>query len=176
MLSATQNMQVDVVDSDNRVVGRSPRSGVLENGFGFRTVHVFMFDELGSLLLQVLKSDHSRNPSRFGSSVAGYLHTGESYLAAAVRKTHDELGIDSPLYPVGQLKMRDERSNKFVMLYSANIGFREVHWNPDEMAGIAKLSLAEIDFMMVSDRARFTPTFVQAYGFFRSKRRPGFGG
>lgn len=163
---ADLGMVVDVVDESNRPIGTARRSDVLPKKLGFRTVHVFLFEPKGGLLLQELPQDHLRSPGKLGSSVAGYLHSGESYTQAAYRKMRAELGIESEIEHVGTWQMLDDGSRKFVALF-AGICSQAPHFDSDEIADVCYVKLKSLDEMTRSEPERFTATFLFAYGRFR---------
>ena len=169
MPSTSLDTLVDVVDTRNRRVGSAKRRNLLPKKLNFRTVHIFVLDRDGNLILQKLRTDHLRNPSRFGSSVAGYLHAGERYASAAHRKLKDELGVNVPISKVGTFKMNDEGSSKFVGLFLARLGNQDVRFAPNQIDSIAHMSFKEIDKNIQRCPATYTPTFLKAYEFFRSR-------
>ena len=113
------NMLVDTVDKRDVVTGLSPRHDVLSSKDGFRVVHVFIFDKDGYLLLQKTSDKNIRHPHHWGSSVAGYLFSGESYLEAAYRRTKQEIGISAyDLENVGIFEMPDGKGLKHIGLFT----------------------------------------------------------
>jgi 16S rRNA (adenine1518-N6/adenine1519-N6)-dimethyltransferase len=68
---------IDRVNKADVPIGLVERGEVFEQGAAFRVVHVFVLDRRGHLLLQQLGARRDRNPLRWGSSVAAYLHAGE---------------------------------------------------------------------------------------------------
>lgn len=116
---------IDRVDEYDRPIGVVERGSVFEQRANFRVVHIFVFDTTGRLLLQRLGRKRERNPLRWGSSVAGYLHAGESYKAAARRRLREELDLEAPLDPVGKTMMIDRGCRKFIMLYRTTVSASE---------------------------------------------------
>ena len=158
---------IDLVDAQDQPVGRVPRGEVLELGANFRTVHVFVFHE-ARLLLQQLASTRDRHPERWGSSVAAYLHAGESYGHAARRRLQEELGLERPLTRVGKTRMEDERSLKFVELYACRDGPVEIR-ERDHIMELAYWDLVELDAAIIDAPERFTPTFLHVYRYFQQR-------
>src|SRR5687767_12525558 len=58
----SSNMLVDVVDGEDRKIGEAPREHVLSAALNFHTVHLFLFDASGRLLLQQLAAKRKRHP------------------------------------------------------------------------------------------------------------------
>lgn len=149
---------VDVVDSRDQVVSRMPRKNLLPVGANFRVVHIFLFNSQGELLIQRI-APGLRHESMWGSSAAGYVHSGESYDDAAARKLRDELGIDVPLLSLGKTTMVDNSSTKFIGFYKAEYDGR-LSPNPSQIAAVAFESLPAIATQRRHGTRSFTPTFL----------------
>lgn len=84
----------DVYDEDGNHVGTARRSEVHgDPSLVHRSVHVLVFRPGGGLLLQKRSANKDTAPGKWDTSVGGHLGRGESYLAAAIRETAEELGI-----------------------------------------------------------------------------------
>jgi isopentenyl-diphosphate delta-isomerase len=165
MPAPARTSPIDCVDDDDRPLGTVLRGEVLELGANFRTVHVFVFhDEL--LLLQQLAPTRDRHPERWGSSVAAYLHAGENYYEAAHRRLGEELGLVGPLRRIGKTRMEDERSLKFVELYTLLDGPAEIR-EPDHIEELRYWEREELEDAIRALPEIFTPTFLHVYRYFR---------
>ena len=164
-------MLIDVVDGWDRVLGTIPRSEALTAHVRFRVAHVFIFHHEGALLLQQLAPERDRHPLRWGSSVAGYLFSGETYEQAARRRAAQELGVrDLNLEPAGVTPMRDTASAKFIGLFTA------IHDGPFRpLAGqIARLEWFPPDDLKADIEThpnRYTPTFLHLFRYYYRPRR-----
>ena len=168
MPAPTKTSLIDCVDTDDHPVAHVPRGEVLELGANFRTVHVFVFHDR-RLLLQQLALARDRNATRWGSSVAAYLHAGEDYEHAAHRRLWEELGLEGSLARVGKTRMQDERSLKFVELYTLQDGPAEIR-ERDHIADLRYWSRDELEEAIGFSPESFTPTFLHVYRYFQ--RRP----
>ena len=135
-----------------------PRKRLLPVGANFRVVHIFLFNSQGELLLQRI-APGLRHESMWGSSVAGYVHSGESYDDAAARKLRDELGIDVPLLPLGKTTMVDNSSTKFIGFYKS-IYDGPLSPDPDQISAVGFESLSGIRTQRQHGSRTFTPTFL----------------
>ena len=84
----------DLVDDDDRVIGRATRNEVHGNPkLLHRVVHVLVFDSLGRLYLQKRADDKDVQPGKWDTSVGGHVDAGEDRETAALRELSEELGI-----------------------------------------------------------------------------------
>ncbi len=86
----------DVVDSDDRVIGRASRRQVHARRLRHRAVHVLLFDQAGRLYVQKRSATKDTFPGHYDSSASGHLHAGEDYDACAVRELREELRLHVP--------------------------------------------------------------------------------
>ena len=78
MPAPTKMSLIDRVDETDRAIGNVARGDVLRVGANFE--QCTSSSSTGErLLLQHLAPTRERHPERWGSSVAAYLHAGESY-------------------------------------------------------------------------------------------------
>lgn len=108
-------MLIDCVDSNNQPKGTVVRSKLFETSCGFRTVHVFVVNRNGELLIQRVVQQNSHPALLWGSSVAAYLFAGESYEDAAKRRLSQELGLNVSRLNIQKIiPMQDLGHEKFV--------------------------------------------------------------
>ncbi|MEV4419705.1 NUDIX domain-containing protein [Patulibacter sp. NPDC049589] len=167
MPAPTASEPIDVVDENDHVVGTSRRGSVLERGLNFRTAHVFLRAPENGLVLQRLAPDRDRHGGRWGSSVAAYLHSGETYRQAADRRLREELGTTAILTDLGSVAVQDEKSTKFVTLFAGGPVDDQILVDRDHIAELRPWSAAEIDSALRADPETFTPTFRTLYARFR---------
>ncbi|WP_436844165.1 NUDIX domain-containing protein [Streptomyces subrutilus] len=84
---------LDVVDRDDRVVGRAPRGEVYARGLIHRCVFVQAADARGRIFVHRRTSSKLVFPSHYDMFVGGVLGAGESYARAALREAEEELGV-----------------------------------------------------------------------------------
>jgi isopentenyldiphosphate isomerase len=155
---------IALVDDHDRPIG-AIRRGALKTvpGVQFRTAHIFLFDDLGQLLLQQLAACRDRHPLTWGSSVAAYVRAGESYLEAARRRGHEELGLDEPLTLVGKTTMPDMDGIKHIALFATAAVTRPVVLERSHIAEISWFQPKELRILVGSSPEMFTPTFLLLY-------------
>ncbi len=111
--------EFDVVDENNTVIGTAPRGDVHRLNLLHRSVHILVFDDAGSVLLQKRSAWKDREPLKWDSSAAGHLEPGEDYAAAAARETEEELGIRPELQPLGKIRACENTGGEFVEVFTA---------------------------------------------------------
>jgi 8-oxo-dGTP pyrophosphatase MutT (NUDIX family) len=167
---------LDVVDDDDRVVGRATREEVYARGLRHRTVMVVVRNPVGQVLVHRRTATKLIAPSMFDMMVGGVVGAGESYDACAAREVEEEIGArgatlrrafafrldsDDPAVPP-----------QWITLY-------ETTWDgpivpqPSEVAWWDWLDEAELERRLRAGDDAFCPDSVAAWRLFRSDPPPG---
>ncbi len=86
---------LDLVDENDRVIGRELRSTIYANGWkNFRVVNVFLKNSKGQLWIPRRTAHKAIFPSALDFSAAGHVSSGESYDEAFAKEVQEELNID----------------------------------------------------------------------------------
>jgi len=151
-------MLIDMVDDQDRVVGQVRRDDVFRLRANFRVAHAFVFNRRGELLLQQI-APGKRHAGRWGSSMAGYVHSGEGYSEAAHRRLKEELGIIAQVEQAKYLSMEDSGCRKFITLFTVQYE-GPLAPAPAEVSSIELRSPSEVSELLFQEESRFTPTFA----------------
>ncbi|MEU5190403.1 NUDIX domain-containing protein [Streptomyces klenkii] len=84
---------LDIVDEQDRVVGRAPRGEAYARGLRHRCVFVLARDGEGRIFVHRRTAGKLVFPSRYDVFVGGVVGAGESYDEAALREAEEELGV-----------------------------------------------------------------------------------
>ncbi len=109
---------LDVVDAENRVIGRASRREVHVNGSFHRAVHLFLVNGRREILLQ--KRSHAKPtwPGCWDSSVSGHVASGKGYDETVYREAEEEIGYRcSDPAPVLQIEAGEMTEQEWVQLY-----------------------------------------------------------
>ena len=155
-------MVVDVVDSNNVTISTARRGDLFTAKSNFRTVHIILHDDKNRIILQKLRPDHDRSPGRLGSSVAGYVATGETYEQAAYRKLQIELGAYLLLDPAGDFMMVDHGCRKFVGVFTG-LSTAALRFDPNEIQSLLYMPATRLAGEMKTNPSGFTSTFQELY-------------
>lgn len=152
----------DIVDEDDRIVGRATRADCHGNPeLIHRVAHVLVIDRKKQMLLQKRSMSKDVQPGRWDTSVGGHLDLGESYLDAAVREMREELGIinaslDFLYYSRIRNSIESENVATFITIYDGEINF-----DPCEIDAVRFFSPEEIVSRLGS--GFFTPNFEEEW-------------
>jgi 8-oxo-dGTP pyrophosphatase MutT (NUDIX family) len=87
---------LDVVDEQDRVVGRATRREVRRRRLLHRFSSVLCFDGAGRVYVHRRTDDKDVYPGMYDTAAGGVLAAGETYLEAARRELAEELGVVGP--------------------------------------------------------------------------------
>ena len=165
-------IMLELVDEDGKTIGTAEKLAAHQApGQLHRAFSVFLFDESGRLLLQRRALGKYHSPGVWSNTCCGHPYPGEAPVAAAARRTIEELGVTPPLLaeagtvrynhpdPASGL-VEQEFNHLFVGLVQA-----EPRPDPEEIEDTAFVTAAELAerhaaapfsawFMTVLDAAR----------------------
>jgi isopentenyldiphosphate isomerase len=84
---------VILVDENDHVIGKAPRSRVRNEGLIHRVTYILVFNSDGQLLLQKRTTIKDLYPGYYDAAAGGVVTCGESYEASASRELEEELGL-----------------------------------------------------------------------------------
>ena len=174
----------DIVDEQDRVIGNAGRREIHRRRLRHRAVHLFLFDNTGRLYIQKRASTKGSFPGRFDSSASGHVDSGESYDAAVLRETREEIGLEflpdelrgtfDSLSVVGRVTSRGEIARKTAASgaesdetrFSANAAYKKTVVNGDSLRKHFQIAACEEtgqEFVWVySARGNYQPVFNPA--------------
>ena len=110
---------IDVLDENGNFVNTLSRAYVHQNGLWHKSVHIWIINSKGEILLQKRSSLKKFFPNVWDCAFAGHIDTKESSIETVVREGKEELGIDINLEKLKLLFTNKEE------LYHDNIYNRE---------------------------------------------------
>ncbi len=111
---------LDVVDSDDNVIGQLERSQVYARGLCFRVVNAFLVNDAHQVWIPRRSACKKLFPLCLDTSVGGHVMAGESYENAFFRELAEELNIDAAQVTyecVTKLNPADHRVSAHMYLY-----------------------------------------------------------
>ena len=131
----------DVVDENNKIVGRATRKKCHTKGLWHRTVSIVIINSKKELLLQ----KRSLKKDLFGGYwglTAGHIDAGENYDEAAKREMKEEVGVSLSMKKLFDFKYQHGNDNEFVRVFLCKSDGPFVP-NKDEMDMISFFTLKE---------------------------------
>ena len=111
--------EVDIVDEEDRVVGRASRSEMRARKLRHRATYILVFRTDGRLFVHRRTPGKDVFPSYYDVAVGGVVAAGESYDQGAVRELFEEVGVQgTTLRPIGSLEFDDSCNRVNGRIYS----------------------------------------------------------
>lgn len=138
-----ENELIDWLDSTGKTIGTVDKSVAHKKGLWHKSVHLWIFNTRGEVLLQKRCAAKKFYPNFWDVSVAGHVGAGENTALTAVREAKEEIGLtlkQSDLkfaftFPE-QLRWNNIISNEFVDVYVLvkNISANNLRFQAEEVA------------------------------------------
>lgn len=158
-MSASEE-EVDVVDAEDRVIGRASRSEVRRRRLRHRAVYVLVFNRAGQLFVHQRTASKDLYPSYFDVAVGGIVGRGETYDAAAEREMAEEIGVrDADLRCIMPFRYEDDSNQVNGMVYSCSHS-GAVKLQAEEIVAGEWLDLDEV--IERTSREQFCPDGLEA--------------
>ncbi|MFE9775418.1 NUDIX domain-containing protein [Streptomyces sp. NPDC005931] len=161
---------LDLVDEDDRVVGRLPRGEVYARGLRHRCVFVLARDSGGRTFVHRRTAAKLVYPCLYDMFVGGVVGAGESYDEAALREAEEELGVSGLPRPEFLFKfLYDDGAGRswWSSVYEVRCDL-PVHPQPSEVAWHTFLTEAELLERLTE--WEWVPDGLAAYGRLRAFR------
>ena len=154
---------LEVVDSNNQVVGIEKRGVVHDRQLMHRSVHILVKNNRGEFFLQRRAMHKDSEPGMWDTSAAGHVDVGEDILHAAKRELKEELGLKSPvLKKVGKFEPSVRTGYEFVEIFVCETDDIVIP-DPIEIEDSGWFSSVEINGWMAADPNGFTATFKRIF-------------
>jgi 16S rRNA (adenine1518-N6/adenine1519-N6)-dimethyltransferase len=148
----------DVVDANDVVIDRLPRSEVHARGLLHRAVSIFVLNRAGELLIHRRSAAKDEYPLLYTSSASGHVSAGETYDDTAPRELREELGLVASLRRLATFPASPETANEFTAFYEAVTDDVPVP-DPGEIAAIEWCDVEELARRIEQRPEEFTPPF-----------------
>ena len=150
---------LEIVDSDDRVIGTATRAEIHRKRLMHRAVHIFVFNSAGEIYVQRRSASKDRHALKLDSSAAGHVDPGESYEETASRELQEELGIAATIEKILWVAACEETDNEHVMLFKAETDLEPAP-NPEEVKWGNFMSPEKLSRLMNETPDDFVPAFI----------------
>lgn len=152
--------EIDVVDTDDEIVGRESRPEVRRRRLRHRAVYVLVFNESGQLFVHQRTASKDVYPSFHDVAIGGVVGAGETYDAAAQREVAEEIGVsNADLRCILPFRYEDEVNRVNGMVYSCSHS-GALTLQPEEIVSGEWLDLDEL--IERTGRQSFCPDGLEA--------------
>ena len=86
---------IDVVDENDKVIGKATWQEAREKGLAFRAANVLVFNQKGELFVHRRSRNLPTFPGMWDFKLGGIVDAGENYEEAALRELKEEAGIEN---------------------------------------------------------------------------------
>ena len=158
---------LDVLNEDGTPTGRSlPISEIYENSYWHRSVHIWIINDKGELLVQKRNPEKKTFPNMWAISVAGHVRMRETSVGAAKRELAEEVNLpvnDEDLellftirrqqpYKNGELRVIDD-----VYLVHANIDVDKTKLQVEELTDIKYIYYEYLETILLQKDPTYVP-------------------
>lgn len=163
---------LDIVDGDDRVIGRDTRFNIHQQSLFHRSAHVVLFNTQGKVFLQLRSMSKDAGAGLWDTSAAGHVDSGESYLQCAVRELEEELGVSvaaDKLEFVGKLAPEERNGFEFTTVFTTCSDQTPV-LQEEEIDDGRWLSANELESWLKSGKSQFTEVFQIIWTLMRNHK------
>ena len=104
---------LEVVDLDNKVIGKATRGECYKKGLLHRAINIFIYNPKGEVFLHKRSEKKLKYPGFWDLSCSEHVKPGESFEAAAKRGLQEELGIEMKLEVIIPIHRMDNNTGDY---------------------------------------------------------------
>lgn len=156
--------EFDIVDDSNRALGYTkPRSLVHRDGDWHRTVHIYIYNQQGNILVHLRSPQKDLSPNMWDTRFGGHVSAGMTVEQTVIRELQEEIGLQVELSDlvVGTTVQTPKQSNsefctRYYYLFSGDVSI--LKFNDNEVVGVEWRSPKSIRQSMDEGTEKWTGT------------------
>lgn len=146
---------LDIYDEYMNKIGVQARDVVHQNGLWHKTIHCWMYDDVGNIYFQI-----RADSNKLYTTASGHVLAGETVRDAFKREIREEIGIDTDVtyaMPIDVVFWRQDKPEKnwhdrafsHVYINKLPVGFTDFHVQAEEVSGLVRVNAREcLDLLM----------------------------
>lgn len=147
---------LDVVDEEDRIIGRCSRDKAHSEGLRHRTVMFFLMDTEGRIMVTKRSEKKDFFPGYKSVVMGGHVGAGSTYGDALEKEVKEEAGTMGEYVKIGEFFKDIPEEKENVMLFTVYVKPQEVEICRDEFESGEFLELEEV-YKLVRDSDDFLP-------------------
>jgi isopentenyl-diphosphate Delta-isomerase len=159
---------IEIYDEFNNFLKlKKEKSEAHKYGYYHRSVHIWIFNSNGEILLQKRSKDKLIYPGKFDISVAGHVGLGENSYISAIREIKEEInlivkGDDLKFYKIFHEKLEETNkfiNNEFCYVYflEYNDDIKNLKIQEEELQCIKFFNISELEYELKNNPNMFVP-------------------
>ncbi len=154
----------DVIDENDKVIGKASRDECHKKGLLHRAVHVIILNSKDEMLLQKRSMKKDLYPGRWIDAAAGHVDFGETYAETAKREMMEEIGVNVKIEELFKIRKTWNGSgkidNELIMVYLGKSD-GPFKFNKDEVEALAFYKPKDV--MKMVEKEKVTPATVRIF-------------
>ena len=159
---------LDIYDEYMNKIGQESRDVVHQNGLWHKTVHCWVYDDMGNVYFQI-----RTDSGKLYTTASGHVLSGETVRDAFRREIREEIGLDmdvSDAIPLEIVYWRQDKPQKnwhdraFSHIYANKlpVGVNVFHFQPEEVAGLVRVNAKDCLDLLMNTKTSVRATKITA--------------
>ncbi len=158
---------IEIYNENNAPLGiKKMKSEAHKNGLWHRSSHVWIYNSVGEILLQLRTENKEFYPNMWDISAAGHISAGENPIIAALREIKEEIGLfvkpeDLEFFKIKKNKVvcKNKKNNEFDYIYFLRFDgdIKTLSLQNEEVAKIQFFSVDKIKEELKTHSDKYVP-------------------
>lgn len=161
---------LDVVDENDKIIGKAFKSECHKKGLKHRGVAIIVENRNHEILIQKRSSNKKEDPNKLCISASGHVAKGEDYLEAAKRELKEELGIAADLKLIGTFSLFNSNPKKSIEDINVKLFLcqcdKKLNFQDKEVDKAKFFSKQEIKKMISENPEKFNQASIDEFKYF----------
>ena len=165
--------KIVIVDKNDNIIGAATKENAFKKGIIRRISRIFLIDK-DKIYLQRRGPTMKLFPNTWDQSAGGHVDEGETYIEAAKRELHEELGIsDVTLLELGKFYLEETYAGletfQFSMVFTASYNHQLINFQQNEVSGGKWFGFEEVTKLIDQNPKDFSTGFIVAWSKFKNQ-------